>query len=192
VFVSPNLDESERLRMRKPFAHTVDVATGNPANEFATDKTIYFGGYGYNFQYLGNARKPAAPMGPYHASAAQIRNSAQTIAIADTHGSKEKYDHGEAVYVIDPQLGSVDLGSKGSRKSAAGPGSGNSYYAGGNDNQADQYRSIPAERNHGKKVGVLFCDGHAENMKLKEIDDFDKNGQVDNGYWNGKANAMLR
>src|SRR5687767_796712 len=60
VYMSPHLADDQRLRMRKPFAHTC-----NP-NGTTNDRTIYFGGYGYNYQYVGNGRYNAAAPAPYN------------------------------------------------------------------------------------------------------------------------------
>jgi prepilin-type N-terminal cleavage/methylation domain-containing protein len=48
--------------------------------QWAHDLTRLYGGYGYNYQYLGNARFP------FTASEAEITAPAETIAIADTNG----------------------------------------------------------------------------------------------------------
>lgn len=187
VYMSPNLSEDERARMNKPFAHTVDQATGAAIE----GQTVYFGGYGYNFQYLGNARTPGG-VAPFFANHSRVKAASQTICLADTHGSKNGGSTwtSEGVYVVDPPLMSLELGSRGSRKSSATPGAGNYAYAGGNDGDA-AYRSTPAERNRGR-VNVMFCDGHAEAMKLKQMDDFNGDGQVDNGWWNGLADPNVR
>ena len=186
VYMSPLLSDDERLRMNKPFAHTVDRATGK-----AHAGTVYFGGYGYNFHYLGNARTPGG-VAPYHANVSRVKQPALTIAIADTHGSKNGGSlwTSEGVYVIDPPLMSRDLGSRGSRKSSPEPTAGNYGYSGGNDGDP-AHRSTPAERNAGR-VGVLFCDGHGEAMKLRQMDDFNGDGVVDNGYWNGLGDPNVR
>jgi prepilin-type N-terminal cleavage/methylation domain-containing protein/prepilin-type processing-associated H-X9-DG protein len=187
VYMSPLLSDDERLRMNKAFAHTVDETTGADI----PGKTVKFGGYGYNYQYLGNNRNPGG-VAQFHANDSIIRANSQTIAIADTNGSKNGTSlwTSEGVYVVDPPLMSVDLGSKGSRKVSATPGPGNYSYAGGNDGDP-AYRATPAERNK-KMVNVVFCDGHAEAMKLKQMDDYDGDGTPDNGYWNGLANAGVR
>ena len=185
VYMSPLLTDDERVRMNKPFAHTTD----NAGKTLPT--TVYFGGYGYNYQYLGNARKPGG-IPPFHAHTSKIRASSRTIAVADTHGSKNGGSTwtSEGVYVIDPPRMSVDMGSKGSRKSSATPGNGQYSYAGGNDGDP-AYRSTPAERNR-KKVNVVFCDGHAEAMTLKQMDDSNGDGTPDNGWWNGIYDPYAR
>ena len=193
VYLSPALDDVDRARMTKPFVHTLD-SSGDP-----TDETIYWGGYGYNYQYLGNGRTIGFTVAPYSATTKDIRATAETIAIADTDGSRNGGDvfteHG--VYTIDPPLGSVHLGSKGSRRTSTVPGDNNSYYRPSNDELGTageifyRYRSTPSPRNGGK-VAVVFCDGHAETMTLKQMDDYDNDGVPDNGYWNGKADATLK
>ena len=187
IYMSPLLTEDERVRMNKSFAHTVDQATGADIPGL----TIKFGAYGYNYQYLGNARQPGG-VKPFHAKTSQIRQSSLTIALADTNGSKDGGTNwtSEGVYVVDPPLMSIDLGSKGSRSSSATPGPGQYSYRGGNDGDASR-RATPAERNRGK-VNVLFCDGHGEAMTLKSIDDSNGDGTPDNGWWNGLGNPDVR
>ena len=199
VYLSPQLDESERQRMNKPFAHTCDPN----ANPGILPTTIFWGGYGYNWQYLGNGRKTTDHPVEYFAKAgAQIRATSRTIAVADTKGSRAGnpalvWDLKEGTYVVDPPLPSEKLGSRGSRK-AAGPADSNIGYTGGSVSTFDgqlrgdpAHRSTPAERNKGR-VNVLFCDGHGEALTLKQLDDSNNDGVVDNGYWNGKGNASIR
>ena len=52
---------------------------------------------------------------------------------------------GSGVYVLDPPLGSVALGSGGSRKSGPEPGPGNAYYEGGDDH-SDAHRATEIGR----------------------------------------------
>lgn len=201
VYMSPQLDEAERARMNKPFNHTTTNAAPNASAYLPT--TRFWGGYGYNWQYLGNGRTTAAQPSEFFArEGAQIRKTAQTIALADTNGSKDGTSAftNEGVYVIDPPLMSVEMGSKGARNSPgmAGSSGGDYSYRGGlgGDLAAGtpgdpSRRSTPAERNRGK-VNILFCDGHGEAMKLKDLDDSNGDGKVDNAYWNGKFDASRR
>jgi prepilin-type processing-associated H-X9-DG protein len=195
VYMSPLLSTDERMRMNKPFAHTLNPSTGA-----TTPETIYFGGYGYNYHYLGNSRTPGG-IRAFHANLSAIRASSQTIAVADTHGSKNGGTTwtSEGVYTIDPPLPSRDLGSRGSRRTSADPdAAGNYAYTGGSVGVYDgqtrgdpAHRSTPAERNGGY-VNVLFVDGHVEPMKLRQMDDFNNDGVVDNGWWNGRADVTQR
>jgi len=200
VYMSPQLTPQERERMKKPFAHTL-----NPDGTTRPD-TLYFGGYGYNYQYLGNGRFSTTANAPYNApffaKATQIRMSSQTIAIADTNGTRRGSATGDdvnvfftsddGVYIVDPPLQSLNLGSRGSRRTlsaSTNPLVGNYGYDGGDDANATHQltrRAIPAERNK-SKVNVLFCDGHAEPLTLAQMDDSDGDGTTDNGLWNGKG-----
>jgi prepilin-type processing-associated H-X9-DG protein len=42
------------------------------------------------------------------------------------------------------------------------------------------------------KVNIIFCDGHAGSMTLKEMDDSNCDGEPDNGYWTGRGDPNLR
>lgn len=189
IYMSPLLSAEERERMKKPLAATCDP-NSSPG---ILPTTQYFGGYGYNYQYLGNGRNPGG-VAPFHAKQSMIRASSRTVAIADTNGAKDGWSAGEGVYVIDPPLQSKDLGSKGSRKTSADPNaSGNYGYRGGSDGEPpnSDKRAIPAARNRGK-VNVVFCDGHAESLLPGTLDDSNGDGASDNGYWNGRGDHKVR
>lgn len=190
VYLSPNLTVEEQPRMNKPFAHTA------PGGVEVPGKTLYFGGYGLNYQYLGNTRQPGG-LAPFHARDTSIDAPDRTVALADTKGTRMGSESnpfgvgGSGVYVIDPPLGSVELGSKGSRKTAAGAGPGNAYYEGGNDGSVN-HRSTPAARNNGR-VNVVMVDGHAEAMTEDELDGRRLGGgQPNNAWWNGRFDRGLR
>lgn len=190
VYLSPQLKAEEYPYMNKPFAHTAPGGVETPGS------TEYYGGYGFNYQYLGNTRVPGG-IAPFHAKDTSIMASANTVMLADTKGARggnasQPYGAGgSGVYVIDPPLGSVDLGSQGSRKSGSGPGSGNAYYEGGNDG-SEAHRATPSDRNSGR-VNVLMVDGHAVSMKPNELDGrADSNSTPNNKWWNGVFDPNVR
>lgn len=188
VYLSPNLRPDEQKFMNKPFAHTA------PGGVETEGLTRYYGGYGYNYQYLGNTRTPGG-VPAFHASDTSISAGANTVVLGDTKGARKGSttapygQDGSGVYVIDPPLGSVALGSGGSRKSAATGGSGNAYYEGGSDG-SDAHRATPSDRNGGR-VNVVMADGHAESMKPGELDG-QKYGAPNNAWWNGKFDPNVR
>jgi prepilin-type N-terminal cleavage/methylation domain-containing protein len=187
VYTSPNLTKQDREHMTKPFAHAL-----------LQGRESFFGGYGYNYQYLGNSRQPSEQYRPFHAKDTSIQAPSNTLAIGDTKGARKGNPEnpygfgGSGVYVLDPPLGSFALGSNGSRKTAGGPGSGNSYYEGGSDG-SDAHRSTPSARNGGKVI-LTFVDGHSEGKTPEEIDGLraDGTGTPNNALWNGVFDARLR
>ncbi len=189
VYRSPNLDEREITELVKVFWHEVSLTDaeaalrqggGVPRPVISDDPAVH-GGYGYNFQYLGNARASVL----FNARDIDLVTPSDTVVIGDTTGSALK--PGEAAYVLDPPLGSARGSGKGS------------YYAGGGDENTGRYdpdfkytlRSAPAERNNGQ-AGFVFADGHSTNMTRVEIDDSDSDGFADNGFWNSLGDAEKR
>ena len=200
VFLAPQLTDDELIaRMRKPFAHTVEANPGGSPVE--TDDTVYYGGYGYNYQYLGNSRTAGGSLNAYAATAATVSDPSNTVAFADTKGARDgdptlPYGHGgSGVYVVDPPLHSVELGSRGSRKNAdpvtADDASGNAAYEGG-DAMTDDVRATPAARNKETHVGITWADGHGSLLTPEQLDDRDGDGEPDNGYWNGRGDSTRR
>jgi prepilin-type N-terminal cleavage/methylation domain-containing protein/prepilin-type processing-associated H-X9-DG protein len=148
---------------------------------FAHDARQFYGGYGYNYQYLGNNRHP------FTATDAEIERPAETIALADTSGCS--YDLGvrnAGNYVVDPPLPSL----RGSRPNTPGDG----FYGAPGTSEctgAAGCRAVPAER-HSEMVTVAFCDGHAKPMKRRQMDDHNRDNTPDNGFWNGYADPARR
>ncbi len=153
------------------------------AKSFAHDATLTYGGYGYNFEYLGNSRFP------FNAADAQIAAPAQTIALADSWGVNGLPGVGVAggtagQYIIDPPLTCA-------RGTRPGGSDNTGYGAGAECGGPWLCRAIPAER-HNELVTVAFCDGHAKAMHLMAMDDLSGDGRLDNGYWNGLGDAASR
>jgi prepilin-type N-terminal cleavage/methylation domain-containing protein/prepilin-type processing-associated H-X9-DG protein len=154
--------------------------------QWAHNPAARYGGYGYNFQYLGNSRFP------FSAADASVTTPAETIAIADTGGVRRNDNTSIAgSYVVDPPLASTrgarptgdpqgygDPGAGECGTGAAGPG-------------VWRCRSVPAERHTGM-AAVTFCDGHSKAMKLSRMDDHNGDGRLDNGFWNGAADPAQR
>ncbi|MGA0328247.1 MAG: hypothetical protein ACO3OK_14705, partial [Limisphaerales bacterium] len=161
IYLSPNLGKEERPNMVKPFAHAL-----------LEGREAFFGGYGYNYQYLGNARCPSADDRPFHAKATSILNPSGTLSIGDTKGARDG----------NPAL---PYGS-------GGPGAGNAYYEGGTDG-SDAHRSTPSARNGGW-VNLVYVDGHSEALKPEKLDGLGVNGSgtPHNGLWNGTGDPRLR
>jgi prepilin-type N-terminal cleavage/methylation domain-containing protein/prepilin-type processing-associated H-X9-DG protein len=180
-YVSPMLNDEERVKF------TLDlVAVG-------VYKRHKWGGYGYNFSFLGRAWSSSKPAFRARMNS-HVTNAANTIVIADSAGSRKgALPPGGLLsnsYVVDPPLYTTTMGAQH-----------NKYYAGGDAGTSDadlaannpgstnwRYRVFPAPRNGGK-AGFVFADGHAETLTLKQADDMNNDGQFDNGYWNGYGNS---
>lgn len=176
VFKNPHLDLSDSV-LSKPFWHlasTVEAhqAAENPGVNYSStakpaDGLEYYGGYGYNYQYLGNAR----PAALFKRQAVTILNTTSTVVVGDTFGVVNS--DGEPIdgeYSLDPPL-----------TSARGSGKSSGYYGTSGENGG---RAMPGQR--GNDSGeFVFADGHGESMDPELLDDFDGDGTSDNGYWNG-------
>jgi prepilin-type N-terminal cleavage/methylation domain-containing protein/prepilin-type processing-associated H-X9-DG protein len=148
-------------------------------NVFAHNAQLRYGGYGYNFQYLGNSRFVTGnPNFPFTANESQIGYPAETVAITDTQGIRNAANALSGVYVIDPPL-----------SSARGSGKPSGYYGDGSECGPIQgCRALPAEWATGR-VTIAWCDGHANTKPRSQLDDKDGNGVLDNGFYNGQADA---
>lgn len=178
-----------------PFVKSTDLFNGPlaPKDMFAKawahDPAIKYGGYGYNYQYLGNSRIVQGDGNfPFAASDTGIEYPAETVAVADTQGvRRDDGSIGAGEYTIDPPLPSL----RGSGKSSGYYGEGSECGSGAPGPGVWGCRSTPAEWATGR-VTIAWCDGHASTMPRRRMDDKDSNGQLDNGLWNGLADAERR
>jgi prepilin-type N-terminal cleavage/methylation domain-containing protein/prepilin-type processing-associated H-X9-DG protein len=217
IYLSPNITDSERSRMTIVFWHSVFgldpeaaaaavdeaalTAAATPTQlPDATSETVdRHGGYGWNFQILGNSRRNADagyPRGWNGRLGIDVKAPSETFLVGDTSGSMVPGTGlgSQGTYAIDPPVGTLTVGSKGSVPGRGSEGyhyyrqpQPNSYNIGDpvRTDPADWlHRSSPAMRNSGA-AGMAFVDGHARSMKMTEVDDIDGDGLVDMGYWNG-------
>ncbi|MFQ5808097.1 MAG: H-X9-DG-CTERM domain-containing protein, partial [Armatimonadota bacterium] len=123
--------------------------------------------YGYNYQYLGNAR-PGSRGGRMPVYDANIRTPSLTVAICDSDGTgRRRYAPspstdidriGNSGYIVDPP----ELPPRPGNRPAAG-----------------ETWSVPSDRHRGG-ANVVFCDGHARWHRPEDL-------YRDNTLWNGRG-----
>lgn len=174
VFVSPHLvitdtelakkwwHETSTFRTALQAAENPDVDYTDTATSEPADGWTLWGGYGYNYQYLGNSRSSVQ----FRRIDTNVRRPSDTVVVGDTEGQTS--DPTDGVYVIDPPLSSARTSGDGA------------YYHGSDPED----RSRPAER--GFNTGeFVFADGHGESMPRDTLDDIDGDGVKDNGRFSG-------
>lgn len=179
-----------------PYAKSTEIFYGPltpkemQGKTFAHDPEARFGGYGYNYQYLGNSRIVPGDLNfPFTAKDSEIEATSLTVVVADTQGVRN--DAGEMVggdYTIDPPL-----------SSSRGSGRPTGFYAKPEDcgsgipKTPGQFgcRSTPAEWAFGK-VTVAFADGHAKTISRIRLDDSNGDGQPDNGHYNLRGDHSFK
>jgi prepilin-type processing-associated H-X9-DG protein len=123
--------------------------------------------YGYNYQFLGNARlKPGGSWINYPVKTVRIK-AAETVMATDCMGTAAgKPRLARTGYYVD---GTKDLFAWGNKGWALDPPrlTANSDYA-DPQNRAPENRSGPDPR-HQKKTNAAFCDGHVELMAPQDL-----------------------
>lgn len=180
VFLSPLLTNTELV---SGFTNAFAMA---PYHEAGSVR----GGYGYNLNYLGMARG-STNMGFHAKDGVEVLKPSDTILVGDSAGSRKGTAGGphSNSYGIDPPIPSYLYGAK--RNKYYGDGSGVTRNGVGETPDPVNgwlYRVYPAPRNSGVP-GFVFCDGHAAYVRSEIIDDYDGDGTLDNGYWNGKGDV---
>jgi|CXWL01.1.fsa_nt_gi type II secretory pathway pseudopilin PulG len=112
------------------------------------------GAYGFNYQYLGNARQDFEPnfWDNFPVTNQRIKAPGSTVLIADSRGKGPK--HGEHSYTLDPPRLAVEQRAK-----KFGPDGGLS----------DLNAFSPVEIRHRKQGNVIFADVHGEAMTLQQL-----------------------
>jgi len=122
------------------------------------------GSYGYNYQYLGNARD-RPDLGKFQnfpVRESDIVKPAATIVIGDGRGSA--YPHGLHSYKLDPPKLALSTGA---------------IYFGNWKQTTIEQQHCPAEDRHSGKANISFLDGHAKSLTLAELGYIvDENGIV--------------
>lgn len=118
------------------------------------------GAYGYNYQYLGNARQDTDPKrwDNFAVSLHRIKATAGTVLLGDSRGADKK--HGLHSYTLDPPRLGIEVNAK-----QFGPDP--DHVPDGQD--PTEFAFSPMEPRHDDKGNVVFVDGHASAMTLHEL-----------------------
>lgn len=159
-----------------------DVATNDffvcPSLTGRFERDTRSGAYGFNYQYLGNTlEKVDTRYMNWPVRDGLIKSPGRTVFIADSRGAD--VPHGAHTYALDPPRMGTEVGA-----TRYGPSSG------------DGPRPYsPVEMRHNARGNVLFVDGHAQPMQLRQLGyTLDEIGAAvpdgpdsRNTMWNGKG-----
>ncbi len=119
------------------------------------------GAYGYNYQYLGNARQQSDPKrwDNFPVSLHRIKSPAQTVLLADSRGAG--MPHGLHSYTLDPPRLATEAGAKQFAPDLehVQPGL----------TPPESFQFSPAEMRHSGLGNVAFVDTHVEAMTLTQL-----------------------
>ena len=114
-------------------------------------RDIRNGSYGYNYQYLGNARIKDGRYKNFPVNQVRIRRPSETVIVADSRGIKDERIHG---YTLDPPKLARSV---------------NAEFFARYTKPTYQEQHSPADARHSGKVNVAFVDGHTEKKSLREL-----------------------
>jgi prepilin-type N-terminal cleavage/methylation domain-containing protein/prepilin-type processing-associated H-X9-DG protein len=122
----------------------------DPALQGQYARDIRNGAYGYNYQYLGNARVTDGQFQNYPVRETKVRSASMTVLIADSRGAE--LTHGQHAYTLDPpRLAHEKNATRFGPSSQLG------------------IPFSPVEMRHLNKGNVSFVDGHAETMTYDQL-----------------------
>lgn len=146
---------------------------------------IRHGSYGYNYQYLGNARQDTDPnrWDNFSVGLHKIKAPAATVAMADSRGAG--IPHGKGSYLLDPPRLATEQNAK-----FMGPE--DTDLSTGDDPAVMKFS--PVEARHNGSGNVVFADAHAQGHTLKDLGyEFNEKGVAipvlkpeDGTHWNNK------
>ena len=156
---------------------TNDMFTCPVVDDETFSHDVRDGAFGYNYQYLGNARQDRQPgrWDNFAVGLHRIKNISATILVADSRGAGRT--QGMHSYTLDPPRLATEQGAR-----RFGPTLGGGpldppyeYVADGLDKEV--YAYSPAAARHNDRANAVFVDSHAESLTLKEmgyeLSDFD-------------------
>jgi len=169
----PVIDPKPMERLRRPWGDvepgldtmtmTNDIFTCPALDDGEYSHNIRNGAYGYNYQYLGNARQQSDPTRwdnfsvPMH----RIKAPAGTVLIADSRGAWNP--HGLHSYTLDPPRLATEQNAK-----QFGPDR-EHVPADASEEEKDLFTFSPVEMRHRDSGNVAFVDTHVEAMKLEQL-----------------------
>ncbi|MHC4443653.1 MAG: prepilin-type N-terminal cleavage/methylation domain-containing protein [Planctomycetota bacterium] len=127
-----------------------------PSLEGKYERDIRNGPYGYNWQYLGNTLlKVGTRYARWPVRVSWVKFPARTVVLADSRGAD--MPHGQHTYTLDPPRWASEYMGAQARFGPRDP-----------VKDGPQVHS-PVEMRHSGRGNVLFADGHAEAMRLKQL-----------------------
>ncbi len=140
---------------------TNDIFTCPALDDEEFSHNIRNGAFGYNYQYLGNARQDSDPKrwDNFPVASHRVKATGQTVLIADSRGGDPV--HGLHSYTLDPPRLGSEVGAKrfAPDLDMVAPGL----------PDREMFQFSPVEMRHSGLGNVAFVDNHAEAMTLKQL-----------------------
>ncbi len=157
-------DQGLGLGDREGTTMTNDVFICPALDDERFERDVRSGAYGYNYQYLGNARQDTEEgrWDNFSVGLHRIKSPSRTVLIADSRGADRR--HGMDSYALDPPRLATERNAL-----RFGPGDEDDFPPALQDGAPAEYLYSPVEMRHMDTGNVLFVDNHAEAMTLKQL-----------------------